>query len=78
MQVPDSEPIPKTQTNETVLKEQNILPETETDRIVLEEQNMPTDAEDFPIAIRKGVRTCTQRPRYMINCPALIEVFLLI
>ena len=46
------------------MKEQNILPEFETDGIVLEEQNMPTDVEDFPIEIRKGVRICTQRPRY--------------
>jgi len=25
---------------------------------------MPIDVEDFLIAIRKGVRTCTHRPRY--------------
>ena len=42
VQVPDSELIPETETNETVLKEQNILPETETDGIVLEEQNLPS------------------------------------
>ena len=65
VQVPHFELIPETETNETVLKEHNILPET--DGIVLEEQNMPSDAEDFPIAIRKGVRTCTQRPRYPLS-----------
>ena len=28
---------------------------------------MSTDAEDFLIAIRKGIRTCTQRPRYPLS-----------
>ena len=44
-----------------------LIPETETNETVLEEQNIPIDAGDFPIAKRKGVRTCTQRPRYPLS-----------
>jgi len=28
---------------------------------------MPTNSEDFPIAIRKGVKTCIQRPRHPLS-----------